>query len=56
MLRGDPATVGLLRQYGVDYVVIGPQELSGVGANQTYFASMGTQVYSGGGYTVYRVR
>jgi hypothetical protein len=55
MLRGDANTPELLRQYGVDYVVIGPLE-EGAGANQTYFASLGTQVYSSDGYTVYRVR
>ena len=56
MLRGDPATPALLRSYGVDYVVIGPQELSGVGANAAYFARTAVRVYSSGGYTVYRVR
>jgi hypothetical protein len=56
MLRGDAATPDLLRRYGVNYVVIGPQELGEVGANRTYFDSMAVQVYSGDGYTVYRVR
>src|SRR5262249_14225061 len=55
MLKGDPATPGLLRRYGVDYVMIGPQELVGVGANQAYFETTARRVYSSGGYTVYRV-
>ena len=56
MLRGDPATPQLLRQYGIDYVVIGPQELSGVNANPAYYDSSAQKVYASGGYTVYRVR
>jgi len=55
MLRGDPATPSLLRQYGVDYVVLGPQELGGLGANQAYFQATARLVYSSGGYSVYRV-
>jgi hypothetical protein len=55
MLRGDPGTLALLHRYGVSYVVIGPQELGGVGANPTYFDRVAVRVYSGGGYTVYRV-
>jgi hypothetical protein len=55
MLRGDPATPALLRTYGVDYVVIGPQELGAVGANPAYFEQTARRVYSSGGYTVYRV-
>ncbi|HXM53750.1 MAG TPA: hypothetical protein VOB72_00040 [Candidatus Dormibacteraeota bacterium] len=56
MLRGDPATPALLQKYGVTYVVIGPQELSGVSANPAYFDGTAQRVYSSGGYTVYRVR
>jgi hypothetical protein len=55
MLRGDPTTPALLRSYGVAYVVIGPQEVGGVGANAAYFEQTAQQVYSNGGYTVYRV-
>jgi hypothetical protein len=55
MLRGDPATPALLKQYGVDYVVLGPQEVAGVGANQAYFQATARLVYSSGGYSVYRV-
>jgi hypothetical protein len=55
MLRGDPATPSLLKRYGVDYVVLGPQEIAGVGANQAYFQTTARLVYSNGGYSVYRV-
>jgi uncharacterized membrane protein len=55
MLRGDPATPSLLKGYGVDYVVLGPQEIAGVGANQAYFQTTARLVYSNGGYSVYRV-
>jgi hypothetical protein len=54
MLKGDPATPALLKQYGVSYVVIGPQEF-GVGANPAYFQATARLVYSSGGYSVYRV-
>jgi hypothetical protein len=56
MLKGDPATPALLRRYGVDYVLIGPQELGGAGANPAYFDTTAQRVYASGGYTVYRVR
>jgi hypothetical protein len=56
MLRGTPSTPALLRQYGVDYVVLGPQELNGVGANPAYFQANAQPVYSSDGYTIYRVR
>ncbi|HEY4025523.1 MAG TPA: hypothetical protein VGO86_03750 [Candidatus Dormibacteraeota bacterium] len=55
MLRGDPLTPALLRRYGVDYVLIGPQEL-GAGASFAYFDGTAQRVYASGGYTVYRVR
>jgi len=56
MLKGDPTTPALLKQYGVDYVLIGPQEMSGsVGANPAYFQATARLVYSSGGYSVYRV-
>jgi hypothetical protein len=54
MLKGDPATPSLLRQYGVSYVLIGPQEF-GAGANQAYFQATARLVYSSDGYFVYRV-
>jgi hypothetical protein len=55
MLRGDPATPALLKRYGVDYVVLGPQEIAGLGANQAYFQATAQLVYASDGYSVYRV-
>jgi hypothetical protein len=56
MLKGDAATPSLLRKYHVEYVVLGPQELSGsYGANVAYWQREATQVYSNGSYTVLRV-
>jgi len=56
MLRGDPATTGLLRRYGVSYVVLGPEDQSFGGSNPAYFDRIADRVYARGGYTVYRVR
>jgi hypothetical protein len=56
MLKGDQATPRLLRDYGVSYVVIGPQEINGYGANLAYWSSAADTVYANGGYAVYRVR
>jgi uncharacterized membrane protein len=55
MLRGDPSTPALLRTYGVDYVVLGPQELMGHHASAAYWGANGRLVYSKDGYAVYRV-
>jgi hypothetical protein len=54
ILDGDPSTPDLVRKYGVDYVMIGPQELPR-GASRTYWQQHGTVVYDEGLYTVYRV-
>jgi hypothetical protein len=56
MLRGDPATPELLRRYDVRYVVLGPQEINGLGASPAYWDQTADRVYSSGGYVVYRVR
>jgi hypothetical protein len=55
MLRGDPETPTLLRTYGVDYVVLGPQELGAHQASQAYWNVHGRLVYSRSGYSVYQV-
>jgi hypothetical protein len=44
----------LVRQYGVDYVMIGPQEIPR-GASRNYWDQHGTLVYDSGGYAVYKV-
>jgi hypothetical protein len=56
MLRGEQGTVELARAYGVDYVVLGPQELGGHHASSAYWDAHARRVYSSGGYTVYQVR
>jgi uncharacterized membrane protein len=55
MLAGDPATPALLRRYGVNYVVVGPPEVSSFGARAAYWDQVGHRVYSNGSYTVYRI-
>ena len=54
ILDGDPSTPELVKQYGVDYVMIGPQELPR-GASRAYWDEHGTLVYDNGEYAVYRV-
>jgi hypothetical protein len=54
ILRGDPSTPELVRKYGVDYVLIGPQEIA-VGASRSYWDQHGSLVYNNGEYAVYRV-
>ncbi|HET7467443.1 MAG TPA: hypothetical protein VFL29_12330 [Candidatus Dormibacteraeota bacterium] len=56
MLQGDQSTPQLLKEYHVDYVLIGPQELSSQhGAAATYWAQVGHLVYDNGEYRLYRV-
>jgi hypothetical protein len=54
ILRGDPSAMDLARRYGVDYVMIGPQEIPR-GASRAYWDEHATQVYDDGEYTVYRI-
>jgi hypothetical protein len=54
ILDGDPATPELVKKYGVDYVMIGPQEIPR-GASRAYWDEHGVKVYDDGGYAVYRV-
>jgi hypothetical protein len=54
ILDGDPATPDLVRRYGVDYVMIGPQEIPR-GASRAYWDQHGTLVYDNGEYAVYKV-
>ena len=56
MLQGGSYTPALVLQYGVRYVVIGPQEkLPPFSASDGYWAAHGTLVYSNSEYHVYRV-
>jgi hypothetical protein len=54
ILDGAPSTPDLVRKYGVDYLMIGPQELTR-GASRAYWDAHGTLVYNDGEYAVYRV-
>jgi len=53
ILDGDPATPELVQKYGVDYVMIGPQEIAR-GASRAYWDQHGTLVYDNGEYAVYK--
>ena len=55
MLTGGPGTPQLVRQYGVEYVVIGPQEELLFRASPTYWAGHGRLVYDRDGYRIFRV-
>ncbi|HSS60751.1 MAG TPA: hypothetical protein VLK30_04760 [Candidatus Limnocylindrales bacterium] len=54
ILDGDPSAMELVSKYGIDYVMIGPQEIPR-GASRSYWDSHGTLVYDDGEYAVYRV-
>ena len=54
ILNGDPSAPDLVRKYGVDYVMIGPQEIP-LGASRAYWDEHGTLVYDNGEYAVYKV-
>jgi hypothetical protein len=55
ILGGDVSTPELLRKYGVDYVMIGPQEVAR-GASRAYWDEHAVRVYDSDGYTVYRTK
>ena len=54
ILDGDASAAKLVRKYGVDYVMIGPQEIPR-GGSRTYWDAHGMLVYDDGQYAVYRV-
>jgi hypothetical protein len=54
ILDGDPAAPELVKKYGINYVMIGPQEIP-LGASRAYWDEHGTLVYDNGEYAVYRV-
>ena len=54
ILSGDPSAMTLVKKYGIDYVLIGPQEIPR-GASRAFWDDHGTRVYDDGEYTVYRV-
>lgn len=53
ILAGGPDAERLIDRYGVDYVVIGPRELT-EGASVDHWDRVGVLVYDLGGYRVYR--
>ncbi|MBO0746365.1 MAG: hypothetical protein J2P43_15210, partial [Candidatus Dormibacteraeota bacterium] len=55
MLQGGPGTPELVRRYGVEYVVIGPQEITAYRASPAYWAAHGRLVYDRDGYRIFRV-
>ena len=57
MYKGGPSGESLLQRYGVKYVVIGPQELTEVGANVPYYRSRYPEVYRSpqGEYEIFKV-
>jgi hypothetical protein len=54
ILKGDPTALDLVRRYGVDYVMIGPQEIPR-GASRAYWDQHGKLVYDDGEYAIYKV-
>ncbi len=54
ILDGDAATPGLVKKYGISYVMIGPQEIAR-GASRAYWDEHASLVYDNGEYVVYRV-
>ena len=54
ILDGDATAGDLVRKYGIDYVLIGPQELVR-GASRAYWDVHGRLVFDDGEYSVYRV-
>ena len=54
ILEGNANALDLVRKYGIDYVMIGPQEIA-IGASPAYWDQHATKVYDQDGYAVYRV-
>jgi len=54
ILAGDSSAPELVRKYGVDYVMIGPQEIPR-GASRAFWDEHGKLVYDREGYAVYQV-
>jgi len=52
---GGPGADALLRQYGVDYVLLGPGELASLRVNEQFWSQY-TRLFQAGGYRVYDTR
>lgn len=55
MYRGGPNAVGLLEKYGIEYVLISPEEKATLGPNEAFFARYPVAAESGQ-YRVYKLR
>lgn len=51
---GAPAAGALLRRYGVDYVLVGPQELASFKVDETFWSQY-TKVAQSGPYRLYKI-
>ncbi len=56
IFAGDPNTAKLLTNYNIDYVVVGPSEISNFKANQKYFEDHYPLLLNWGGQKVFDVR
>lgn len=54
ILRGDPSTEDFVGRYGVDLVVIGPDERNLIGASDSYWAQRDPDAFCAGDTCVYR--
>jgi hypothetical protein len=54
ILSGDPSAMSLVHKYGIDYVMIGPQEIPR-GGSRAFWDEHATKVYDDGEYAVYRI-
>jgi hypothetical protein len=51
---GGPDAATLLGRYGIEYVVVGPPELTGLSANEQFFARY-PRIDASAGYRLYRI-
>ena len=55
MYRGGPAALGLLEKYGIEYVLISPEERNTLGPNEAFFSRYPV-IAEAGQYKVYKVK
>ncbi|MBC7900643.1 MAG: hypothetical protein H7070_11400 [Saprospiraceae bacterium] len=55
MYAGGPAASALLQKYGIDYVLISPEEKSAAGANEAFFSQFPV-IAEAGQYKVYKIK
>ena len=55
MYRGGADALRLFKQYGVDYVIVGPVEYADMNADEGFFAATYQAVIDEAGYRVYRI-